>query len=34
MQRLYAALYGTLGLRDALHEGSADVVTCLNVPRA
>jgi cell shape-determining protein MreD len=36
MKRLYAALHGTLGsyLRDALHEGSADVVACLHVPRA
>jgi hypothetical protein len=34
--RLYAALRGTLGsyLRDALHEGIAHVVVCLNVPRA
>jgi NAD-specific glutamate dehydrogenase len=31
-QRLYAALHGTLGsyLRDALHEGSADVVAYLH----
>jgi hypothetical protein len=36
MQRLYVALHGTLGsyLRDALHEGSVNVVTCLHVPRA
>jgi hypothetical protein len=36
MQRLSAALHGTLGsyLRDALQEGSADVVVCLPVPRA
>jgi hypothetical protein len=36
MQRLSAALHGTLGsyLRDALHEGSVDVVACLLVPRA
>jgi hypothetical protein len=36
MQRLYAALHRTLGsyLRDALHEGSADAVACLHVPRA
>jgi hypothetical protein len=36
MQRLSAALHGTLGsyLRDALHEGSADAVACLPVPRA
>jgi hypothetical protein len=36
MQRLFAALHGTLNsyLRDALQEGSADVVACLHVPRA
>jgi hypothetical protein len=36
MQRLFVALHGTMGsyLRDALHEGSADVVACLHVPRA
>jgi hypothetical protein len=36
MQRLYAALHGTLGsyLRDALQEVSADTVACLAVPRA
>jgi NAD-specific glutamate dehydrogenase len=36
MQRLYVALHGTMGsyLRDALHEGSADAVACLPVPRA
>jgi hypothetical protein len=36
MQRLFLALYGTLGsyLRDALHEGSADAMACLHVPRA
>jgi hypothetical protein len=36
MQRLCADLHGTLGsyLRDALHEGSADAVACLHVPRA
>jgi hypothetical protein len=36
MQRLYAALHGTLGfyLRDALQEGNADAVACLPVPRA
>jgi hypothetical protein len=36
MQRLFAALHGTLGssLRDALQEGSADVMACLHVPRA
>jgi hypothetical protein len=36
MQRLCIALHGTLGsfLRDALQEGSADVVACLRVPRA
>jgi hypothetical protein len=35
MQRLFVALHGTLGsyLRDALHEGSVDVVACLLVPR-
>jgi hypothetical protein len=34
MQRLFAALHGTLGsyLRDALQEGSADAVACLPVP--
>jgi hypothetical protein len=32
MQRLFAALHGTLGsyLRDALQEGNVDVVVCLN----
>jgi hypothetical protein len=36
MQRLCAGLHGTLGsyLRDAFHEGSADAVACLHVPRA
>jgi hypothetical protein len=35
MQRLYAALHGTLGsYLDALQERSADVVACLLVPRA
>jgi hypothetical protein len=36
MQRLFGALHGTLGshLRDALQEGSANVVACLHVPRA
>jgi hypothetical protein len=36
MQRLSAFLHGTLGsyLRDALHEGNADVVACLPIPRA
>jgi hypothetical protein len=36
MQRLHAPLHVTLGsyLRDALQEGSADVVACLRVPRA
>jgi hypothetical protein len=36
MQRLSAVLHGTLGsyLRDALHEGSADALACLLVPRA
>jgi hypothetical protein len=36
MQRLSAALHGILGsyLRDALQEGSVDVVACLSVPRA
>jgi hypothetical protein len=35
-QRLSAALHGSLGsyFRDALHEGSVDVVACLHVPRA
>jgi hypothetical protein len=35
-QRLSVALHGTLGsyLRDALHEGIADAVACLPVPRA
>jgi hypothetical protein len=34
MQRLYAALHGTLDsyLRDALHEGSVDAVAYLLVP--
>jgi hypothetical protein len=33
MQRLFTDLHGTLGsyLRDALHEGSVDVVACLHV---
>jgi hypothetical protein len=36
MQRLYAALHGTLGsyLREPFKEGSVDVVACLPVPRA
>jgi hypothetical protein len=36
MQRLSVALHGTLDsyLRDALQEGSVDVVACLLVPRA
>jgi hypothetical protein len=36
MQRLSAALYGTMGsyLRDAFQEGSANAVACLHVPRA
>jgi hypothetical protein len=36
MQRQSAALHGTLGsyLRDALQEGSADVVARLSVPQA
>ena len=36
MQRLYAALHGTLGsyLRDAFQEGNADALACLRVPRA
>jgi hypothetical protein len=36
MQRLFAALHGTLGsyLRDAFQEGSADAMACLHVPRA
>jgi hypothetical protein len=36
MQRLSAALHGTMGsyLRDAFHEGSADAVACLPLPRA
>jgi hypothetical protein len=36
MQRLFVALYGAMGsyLRDAFHEGIADVVACLPVPRA
>jgi hypothetical protein len=35
LQRLFAALHGTLGsyLRDALHEGIAEAVACLSVPR-
>jgi hypothetical protein len=35
MQRLFAALHGTLGsyLRDAFQEGSAGAVACLPVPR-
>jgi hypothetical protein len=35
MQRLFAALHGTLGsyLRSAFQEGSADAVACLPVPR-
>jgi hypothetical protein len=36
MQRLLAALHGTLDsyIRDALHEGSANAVACLLIPRA
>jgi hypothetical protein len=36
MQRLSTVLHGTLGsyLRDALNEGSVDVVACLRVSRA
>jgi hypothetical protein len=36
MQRLFAALHGTLGsyLRDVYQEGSADAVACHPVPRA
>jgi hypothetical protein len=36
MQRLFADFHSIVGsyLRDALHEGSADVVACLHVPRA
>jgi hypothetical protein len=36
MQCICAFLHGILGsyLRDALHEGSADAVACLPVPRA
>jgi hypothetical protein len=36
MQRLFAALHGTLGsdLRDDLQEGGVNVVACLRVPRA
>jgi hypothetical protein len=36
MQRLYAALHGTLGfyLRDALQEDSAEAMACLSVPQA
>jgi hypothetical protein len=36
MQRLFTALYGTLGfyLRDALHEGNAYGVAFLHVPMA
>jgi hypothetical protein len=36
MQLVSDALHVTLGsyLRDALHEGSDDVVACLHVPRA
>jgi hypothetical protein len=36
MDGLLAAVHGTLGSypRDALQEGSADAVACLNVPRA
>jgi hypothetical protein len=36
LQRVFAALHGTLDsyLRATLHEGSADVVACLLVPRA
>jgi hypothetical protein len=36
MQRLFAALHGTLGsyLRDAFQEGSVDAVACLLVPRS
>jgi hypothetical protein len=34
MQHLFAAHHGILGsyLRDALHEGTVDVVACLFVP--
>jgi hypothetical protein len=36
MQHVSASLHGTMGsyLRDAFHEGSADAVACLPVPRA
>jgi hypothetical protein len=36
MQRFLAALHGILDsyLRDALQEGSVDVVACLHVSRA
>jgi hypothetical protein len=37
MQRLSTALHGILGSyfrRDALHDGSADAVACLPLPRA
>jgi hypothetical protein len=36
MQLLYDVRHGTFGsyLRDAFHEGSADAVACLHVPRA
>jgi hypothetical protein len=36
MQRLFAALHGTLGsyLRDALQEGNVNAVACLPIPRA
>jgi hypothetical protein len=36
MQRLVDALHSTMGsyLCDALHDGSADVVACVFVPRA
>jgi hypothetical protein len=36
MQRLSTTLHGTLGsyLRDAFHEGNANGVACLHVPRA
>jgi hypothetical protein len=36
MQRLSVILYSTLAsyLRDALHDGGANVVACLPAPRA
>jgi hypothetical protein len=35
MRRLFLVLHGTLGsyLRDALHEGGADVVACIRASR-